>query len=198
MIEKENTMALLSPAAVRRVRSGDSRSTTSRMSSGAGNYSRMSNITAATSAVLTNRISNNNKRKINSTQQRQLEKESFERYRMEPYRKFQSSPVNEILKEVVQTLFDDSNNDVMVAYDAELFRRLSKEASELLKDKVKELNFSRCRIVSMVYAGHKIHRTSMQASSLVLLDKGVDGFTEYTFTKRDFFVTAIVYGIHKV
>lgn len=186
-------MALLSPAAVRRTRSGGARSTISRMSSGAGNYSRMSNLTAATSAILTNRI-NNNKRKANSTQQRQLEKESFERYRMEPYRKFRSSPVNEILKEVMHTLF---GNDV-VAYDAELFRRLSKEASELLKDKVKELDFSRCRIVSMVYAGQKIHRTSIQASSLVLLDKDVDGFTEFTFTKKDFFVTAIVYGIHKV
>lgn len=189
-------MTLLSPAAVRRTRSGGgARSITSRMSSGAGNHSRMSNVTAATTAVLTNHI-NNKKRKMDITQQRLLEKESFELYRMEPYRKFQTLSVKEILKEVVQTLFGEEKT--VVAYDAELFRRLSKEASEVLRDKVKELDFSRCRIVSMVYAGHKIHRTSTQASSLVLLDKGVDGFTEYTFTRKDFFVTAIVYGIHKV
>ena len=142
--------------------------------------------------------SKNNSRKSRSrTQQRQNENEVLvERYRMEPRQRFETSRAYKIMEEVVQALF---NNEGDIDYNEERFRGLSKRASELIKDEVKKLDYSRCRIVSLVYAGQYFNQScTLQMSSIMLSDKEVDGFAEYSLQKRGFFVTAVVYGIHKL
>ena len=100
------------------------------------------------------------------------------------------------MEEVVQALF---NNEGDIDYNEERFRGLSKRAGELIKDEVKKLDYSRCRIVSLVYAGQYFNQScTLQMSSIMLSDKEVDGFAEYSLQKRGFFVTAVVYGIHKL
>ena len=96
------------------------------------------------------------------------------------------------MKEVLESMFNDRMN-----YEAELFRKLTKIASSTIKEKVKHLGFSRYRIVSIVHVGQNLHQGTSIASR-TLMDKENDDFTELTVNFRNFFVTAVVYGVYKL
>ncbi|XP_066927441.1 dynein light chain Tctex-type 5-A-like [Clytia hemisphaerica] len=153
--------------------------TVSRASSAAGHHGyHFSRIT--TPALLMNRLN------------KKTNKQSIERYRLHPIRKYDSSKVSPIMKDVLESVFNDRMN-----YAAELFGKLTKIASNSIKEKVKHLGFSRYRIVSMVHVGQNLHQGTSIASR-TLMDKENDDFTELTIDYGHFFVTAVVYAVYKL
>lgn len=148
----------------------------SRLSS-AGNYTRLSRVT--TPAMFFNRL----KKPQGET--------SIELYRMQPLRPFKTKEVQQIIKDVLESLFDEKS-----VYQEETARRLTKVASNTIKEKVKSLHYSRYRIISFVYCGQN-QRQGLAIASMTLIDKENDRFTDYTVNRKGYFVTAIVYGIHK-
>lgn len=109
-------------------------------------------------------------------------------YRMEPTRKFEEAKVREIIKDVFE------ENLVGKTYNTEFCQKMSKQLSDLIKQRVKLLQFTRYKIVCIVHMGQKA-RQDMRIASRCLWDDRYDNFAEYKHESLDLFAVATVYGV---
>lgn len=109
-------------------------------------------------------------------------------YRLEPTRKFEETKVREIIKDVFQEHLAEKS------YNAQFCNNMSKYLSELIKQRVKSLQFSRYKIVCVVHMGQVAHQ-GMRIVSRCVWDDRFDNFAEYKYEFKDLFVVGTVYGV---
>ena len=109
-------------------------------------------------------------------------------YRLEPTRKFEEAKVREIIKDVFREHLTEKS------YNAEFCHNMSKSLSELIKQRVKLLQFSRYKIVCMVHMGQKASQC-MRVGSRCVWDERFDNFAEYTHESMDLYAIGTVYGV---
>ncbi|KAL8603554.1 hypothetical protein ACOMHN_052783 [Nucella lapillus] len=110
-------------------------------------------------------------------------------YRMEPQRKFRPTQVEKMLKAVMDEKMSKFH------YSARICANMCKVLGDDIKDKVKQMNFDRYKIVSNVVIGQKKEQAVMMCSRCAWDDK-LDNFASYTFQNEHIFCTATVFGIY--
>ncbi len=110
-------------------------------------------------------------------------------YRMEPKRKFNSSPVEKIMKEILDSRLEGFE------YSHKRCAMMSKILTEEIKERVKKLRFDRYKIVCIVTMGEKKGQ-DMRLSSRCAWDTSVDTSATYTWQDGQAFCSATVYGIY--
>lgn len=114
-------------------------------------------------------------------------------YRMEPHpeKKFRPSEAKKIMDDVLEEALEGISS-----YDAIKCRALTVQVCEDIKQKVKWLNFERCKLVCLAYFG-SINGQGVRVASQCLWDDKVDSFASTTRTKADVFATALLFGVYK-
>ena len=114
-------------------------------------------------------------------------------YRMAPQsdRKFRPHVVKKIMDEAFEECLDGLSN-----YDAVKCRALTTQVCEDIKQRVKWLNFERCKLVCLVHIG-SISGQGMRVASQCLWDHTVDNFASTTYSKGDIFAVALLFGVYK-
>ena len=114
-------------------------------------------------------------------------------YRMEPHpdKKFRPNAAKKIMEEVL-----DEALEQLIHYEPIRCRSLTTQVCEDIKQKVKWLNFDRCKLVCLVYFG-SLHGQGLHVASQCLWDHNVDNFASTTRTKANIFATALLFGIYK-
>ena len=111
------------------------------------------------------------------------------RYKTEPAKILPEPAVLRIVKDVLKFFFEG------IKYDADVFRNLTKKTCNIIRERVKQLDYPRYKIVSFVHAGQNRHQ-DMRIASRALLSRRFDRYTEYTMQGKDFFVIGVVYGFY--
>ncbi len=109
--------------------------------------------------------------------------------RIEPFRKFASGEVKEIIQDVFNSLFSECD------YNVETLRRDAKAASDSIKSQVKMLGYARYKIVCIVYVVENLQQ-GVNISSRGMIDEEHDHFAEYVMTCGGYNVTGVVYGVY--
>lgn len=122
-----------------------------------------------------------------STQGPPVQKEPS--YRMEPHRKFHAGKVEEVMKAVLVERLEKSR------YSPKITPNMCKILSDLIKDKVKQLNFDRYKIICNVLIGQKKDQGAMTCSRCAW-DERLDNYATYTFQNQHIFCTATVFGVY--
>ena len=114
-------------------------------------------------------------------------------YRMAPQadRKFRPQIVKKIMDEAFEESLDSLDN-----YDAVKCRALTTQVCEDIKQRVKWLNFERCKLICLVHIG-SISGQGMRVASQCLWDHTVDNFASTTYSKGDIFAVALLFGVYK-
>ncbi|KAK7495827.1 hypothetical protein BaRGS_00012817 [Batillaria attramentaria] len=110
-------------------------------------------------------------------------------YRMEPHRKFHSGKVEELLKTVLEEKLEKFR------YSPKICPNMCKILSDDIKEKVKQMNFDRYKIVCNVLIGQKKDQGVMTCSRCVW-DEKLDNFASYSFQNEHIFCTATVFGVY--
>lgn len=110
-------------------------------------------------------------------------------YRMEPYKKFDTQKVEEIIENVVSDKLDGYK------YNPKLCALMSKLISEEIRDKVKALHFDRYKIVAIVVIGEK-KKQDILSCSRSIWDDQVDSYASYNYQSEDILCTVTVYGLY--
>ena len=110
-------------------------------------------------------------------------------FKMAPDRKFPEGDVRSILKEIL------TERLTAAKYDADQCRQLSKSISDTVKNRVKELNIHRYKIICLVHIG-QLGNQAMRIGSRCLWDTSHDTFASFEFKNSSLFASAIVYGIY--
>ncbi|XP_050500344.1 dynein light chain Tctex-type 5-A [Diabrotica virgifera virgifera] len=110
-------------------------------------------------------------------------------YRLEPINHFNSEKVDNILKEIMLEALENLN------YDPEQCAKQAKWASLMIKSKVKELNFDRYKIISIVSIGEK-HDHSLTMVCKFFWDSDKDGFSSYTTENTHVYGVALCFGLY--
>lgn len=114
-------------------------------------------------------------------------------YRMAPQadRKFRPQIVKKIMDEAFEESLDGLNG-----YDSVKCRALTTQVCEDIKQRVKWLNFERCKLICLVHIG-SISGQGMRVASQCLWDHTVDNFASTTYSKGDIFAVALLFGVYK-
>ncbi|XP_076462725.1 dynein light chain Tctex-type 5-like [Babylonia areolata] len=110
-------------------------------------------------------------------------------YRMEPHHKFNASQVEEMLKSLLEERFSRSR------YSPKICANMCKIMGDEIKNRVKQMNFDRYKIVSNVLIGQKKDQAIINCSRCAW-DEKLDNFASYTFQNEHIFVTATVFGVY--
>lgn len=110
-------------------------------------------------------------------------------YHMEPSRKFKASEAETIIKEVLEMLLKDEK------YDPKASRQLSLTLAQIIKDRVKELNYERYRIVCHVIVGQAAEQ-GLRAASRFCWDASRDTFASGSYKNKTLFGVATVYAVY--
>ncbi len=83
----------------------------------------------------------------------------------------------------------------MNTYEPESGEYMTQQLAKIIRDKIKESDFRRYKIVVKVYLGEK------KDQKIVIMSKGywdiyVDNYVTYTFSGNGFFCTVVVYGFY--
>lgn len=113
----------------------------------------------------------------------------YNTYRLEPVKKFEHCKVTEIIKETFEEHLIGEN------YDHEVCHHMSKILADVIKEKIKSLQFSRYKIISVVSVGQK-RGQSVTMISRSVWDPRFDSYAQYSFEREDIFAIGIVYGIY--
>ena len=103
--------------------------------------------------------------------------------------RFSTRLVQNIIKETLKS------NTKWMDYDPKTASIISKELSELIKEKVKALNYSRYKIIVQVTLGQKRGQCTRVASRC-LWDVNTDNFASDYAETRDCFCSVQVYGLY--
>ncbi len=107
----------------------------------------------------------------------------------EMQRKFMSYKVECIIKDVLEAKLR------LVKYDPHACGRLTQQLCTLIKDKTKEFEFDRYKLVTQVLVGQDSDQ-SVQIATRCLWNQDTDNFAAATFRNESIFAVAIVYGLH--
>lgn len=110
-------------------------------------------------------------------------------FKMTPDRKFPEGDVRSILEEILTERLTSAK------YDADQCRQLSKSISDTVKNRVKELNIHRYKIICLVHIG-QLGNQAMRIGSRCLWDTNHDTFASFEFKNSSLFASATVYGVY--
>jgi len=111
-------------------------------------------------------------------------------YKMEPDKKFSSSEVETVIKQV---LFPTLNG---MKYSPKLCCNIMKILSDDIKKRVKELGYPRYKIVCILTLG-EVKDQCAAVTSRCTWDPKVDNFASHTFKNKHIWCTGTVYGIYQ-
>ena len=111
-------------------------------------------------------------------------------YRLEPARKFEASKVKAIIDSVL-----DSQLKKEDVYDHTANSQLVKSLAQIIKDRVKELNYERYKIVCSVTIG-QLKEQGMRIGSRCCWDAKWDTYAEGSFKNKNIFAVATVWGVY--
>lgn len=114
-------------------------------------------------------------------------------YRMAPQsdRKFRPHIVKNIMDQAFEESLDGINT-----YDSVKCRALTTQVCEDIKQRVKWLNYDRCKLICLVHIG-SLSGQGMRVASQCLWDQSVDNFATTTYRKGDIFAVAMLFGVYK-
>ena len=110
-------------------------------------------------------------------------------YKLEPEKKFQVSKVQAIIEGVLENHLKDEK------YDPKACRQTVKTLSEIIKSRVKELNYDRYKIVCMVTIG-QLKEQGLRMGSRCCWDAKRDTFATASFKNKSLFAVASVWGVY--
>lgn len=110
-------------------------------------------------------------------------------YRMEPLSRFSEPKVKEVIEDVLdQNLHGHT-------YEAVFCKEMSKKLSDVIKQRVKFLGFSRYKFICIVHMG-QVNNQGMRIGSRCLWDQKFDNVAEGYFRNGDLFAVATVFGLY--
>nr|XP_061794822.1 dynein light chain Tctex-type 5-A-like [Nerophis lumbriciformis] len=110
-------------------------------------------------------------------------------YQLGPRKRFPAPAVLAILKDVLPSYLEDEK------YEVEWSRQMSKNLSEVIRARVKDLMIRRYKIVVLVHIG-QLAGQSMQISSRCLWDPATDTFASWSFKNTSLYGVASVYAVY--
>ncbi|XP_070538345.1 dynein light chain Tctex-type 5-B-like [Ptychodera flava] len=110
-------------------------------------------------------------------------------YKMEPDKKFPQPAVKKVINEVLQAMLESEK------YEPTKCLGLTKQLADLIKDRVKELNIQRFKIVCHVYLGSVDNGSLACVSQCVWNDK-FDTSAEGVYKNDSLFGIGVVYGLY--
>ncbi|XP_065186934.1 dynein light chain Tctex-type 5-B-like [Sycon ciliatum] len=110
-------------------------------------------------------------------------------YKMKPDVKFSPAKVEAVAKQALEENLKD------MKYSRETCRQMTFTLTELIRNRVKELNYERYKIVCIVNIG-SFQDQAMKVVSRCLWDPETDTFASVSFRNKTLYATAIVYGVY--
>ena len=110
-------------------------------------------------------------------------------YELNPVKPFKISEVREVMKNAIEIENDEINKDVT---DRDLCKLLADE----IKVRVKNIGFSRYKIICTVSIFRGSQRQNIMIGSRCLWNTDYDNFVQEIFEKKYFTVIATVYGLY--
>ena len=110
-------------------------------------------------------------------------------YRTEPLSRFSEAKVKNIIEEVLDTNLQGHT------YEAGFCKEMSVKLSEVIKQRVKFLGFSRYKYICIVYIG-QVNNQGMRIGSRCLWDQKFDNVAEGYFRNGDLFAIGTVFGLY--
>lgn len=113
-------------------------------------------------------------------------------YKLQPERKFQSSAAQQVINELLETYLKTEQ------YDPNASAQMTKTLAQIIKDGVKELNYTRYKIICIVTIGQMLDGDVgiLQASRCVW-DTNWDTFASGVYTNKTLYGIATVYAIYQ-
>lgn len=110
-------------------------------------------------------------------------------YHLEPEVKFQAGKVKAIVEEVLERTLKDEK------YDPKSCRQLVKTLTEIIKNRVKELNYKRYKIICLVTIG-QLNEQGFRMGSRCCWDAKWDTFATANYSNKTLFTIATVWGVY--
>ena len=110
-------------------------------------------------------------------------------YKLEPEKKFQAGKVKTIIEEVLEKNLKDEK------YDPKSCRQLVKTLTEIIKGRVKDLDYKRYKIVCLVTIG-QLNEQGLRMGSRCCWDAKWDTFATANFTNKTLFAIGTVWGVY--
>lgn len=110
-------------------------------------------------------------------------------YQLEPPVKFQPEKVKAIINSVLESQLNDE------VYDQKSFKQLVLTLSEIIKNRVKDLNYQRYKIVCLVSIG-ELKNQGIRMGSRCCWDPKRDNFAMGNFKNKTLFAVGIVWGVY--
>lgn len=110
-------------------------------------------------------------------------------FQLEPYEKFQSEKVKTIIDSVLESHLKDEE------YDHKSCKQLVLTLSEIIKSRVKELNYQRYKIVCIVNIG-QLKEQGFRMGSRCCWDPKWDTFATGSFKNKTLFAVGSVWGVY--
>ena len=111
-------------------------------------------------------------------------------YKMDPDKKFLSHRAGDIIQDVLRAELREAK------YEPERSQNLCRYLADTIKNRVKELDFHRYKIVSIVTIGSLDQGASSCASQCVWNEK-YDTYAESSFKNGSLYALGIIYGIYQ-
>lgn len=111
-------------------------------------------------------------------------------YRLEPSMKFEASKVKAVIDDVFESHLKKEE-----AYDHTANKQHVKTLAEIIKLRVKELNYARYKIVCSVTIG-ELKEQGLRIGSRCCWDAKWDTYAESSFKNKSLFAVATVWGIY--
>ena len=110
-------------------------------------------------------------------------------YQLEPKKKFQSDKVKAIIDSVLESQLKDE------AYEPNACKQWVLTLSEIIKSRVKELEYERYKIVCVVTIG-KLKDQGLRMASRCCWDPNWDTFATGSFKNKTLYAVASVWGVY--
>jgi hypothetical protein len=108
-------------------------------------------------------------------------------YRTAPVNRFSKKEVTDAIEEVLSEYLDGQT------YDHEFCKDTSKRLSEVIKQRVKYMGFSRYKLICVVYMG-QLKNQGMRIASRCLWNTEFDNVAEASYRNGELFAVATVFG----
>lgn len=83
-----------------------------------------------------------------------------------------------------------------ITYDTDSCRQLAQTLSTVIKNRVKELNFERYKIVCVVHIG-QLSGQALRIAGRCLWDHETDSYATAVYENKSVYSVAIVYGVYR-
>ena len=110
-------------------------------------------------------------------------------YKLEPERKFKASEAQTIIREELEAQLKEE------PYDPKASAQMAKTLAEIIKNRVKELNYERYKIACIVTIGQLAEQGLMMASRCCW-DSTKDTFASGSFKNKTLYAVATVYAAY--